>query len=196
MADQATPKSRLMGMFTPNKNTDSSSIQKVIERKDRLEQLEEKSADLEKSTEEHVELATKAKNQQWWRSLKWTIILAVLVLLIVIIIIIAVVVKSKKGGNNNNNSNSTNTPSPIPTATAVSHHNKAVNPHKTTHGKEELGRHKGSQQHSNGKVAEKKIKPESNSKATTNHHSKADKIRPEKVNSEKLELLGYLDQYV
>lgn len=77
-------------------NTMKTNIGKVIDRGDRLEDLEAKSESFEMSAFQFKSTSTKLQNRMWWHNFKMKAIFGCIVVAVVIIIIVWIVLKYKK----------------------------------------------------------------------------------------------------
>ncbi|KAJ3152744.1 hypothetical protein HDU86_005501 [Geranomyces michiganensis] len=67
------------------------NIEKVMQRGERLESLQNKTDDLQQGALQFKRGATKVRRQMWWKDLKLKIVIAVIVIIILIVIIVPVV---------------------------------------------------------------------------------------------------------
>jgi len=74
------------------------NVNKVIERGEKLEDLQERSEILEATSNQFQQQATRVKKKMWWQNFKMKIILAVVI--IVIIAVLVVVIIASTGGFN------------------------------------------------------------------------------------------------
>ena len=65
------------------------NVQKIIERGDRLEDLQERSENLEMHADQFRVTATRVRKKMWWQNMKMKLIIAAIVLLAIFIIIMA-----------------------------------------------------------------------------------------------------------
>jgi len=72
------------------------NVNKVIERGEKLEDLQERSEILEATSNQFQQQATRVKKKMWWQNMKMKIILAV-VILVVIAILVVVIIASTGG---------------------------------------------------------------------------------------------------
>ncbi|TPX34105.1 hypothetical protein SeMB42_g07378 [Synchytrium endobioticum] len=68
-----------------------NNIEKVMQRGERLESLQNKTDDLQQGALQFKKGATKVRRQMWWKDLKLKIIIAAVVIVILIIIIVPIV---------------------------------------------------------------------------------------------------------
>ncbi|XP_066926323.1 uncharacterized protein [Clytia hemisphaerica] len=73
-----------------------NNINKVLDRGDRLEDLEAKSERFEMNAFNFNNSSRKLSNRMWWQSVKSKLTLALIVIGIVIIVIVSIVMKNKK----------------------------------------------------------------------------------------------------
>ncbi|XP_002132118.2 vesicle-associated membrane protein 4-like [Ciona intestinalis] len=72
-----------------------TNIGKVLERGDKLEDLQDKSESLADSATHFNTHATRLRKQMWWKDMRTKIVIGVLLLMILIIIIVSIAVKNK-----------------------------------------------------------------------------------------------------
>lgn len=82
--------STLQSQVEEVKGVMTQNIERVLERGQRLEELMEKTTDLEASSSTFKKTARRVQRKMWWKNTRWTIILAVVAILIVAIIIIII----------------------------------------------------------------------------------------------------------
>ncbi|XP_013793616.1 vesicle-associated membrane protein 4-like isoform X1 [Limulus polyphemus] len=70
------------------------NIGKIMERGDRLEELEDKSEMLSTHADQFTSSAKKMRNRMWWRNIKMKILLAVVIIVILLIIFVPIIVKN------------------------------------------------------------------------------------------------------
>lgn len=97
----ADPKmSRLRGQVDDVVGVMKSNVSKVIERGDRLEDLQDKSDSLASNSDIFRNRAKALHKNMWWKNCRMRIIIAVVILIILAVIIIPIIVSQS-----NNNSN-------------------------------------------------------------------------------------------
>jgi len=67
------------------------NIEKVIERGDKIENLQEKTDELQNSAQQFKKSTTKLKRQMWWKNMKLNLIIAFIVIAILLILILGAV---------------------------------------------------------------------------------------------------------
>lgn len=77
-------------------NTMKNNIGKVIDRGERLEDLEAKSESFEMSAFQFKSTSTKLKNRMWWHNFKMKAIFGCVIIVVIIVIIVWIVIKTKK----------------------------------------------------------------------------------------------------
>lgn len=85
-------KNKLEGVM----HTMKSNIGKIMDRGDRLEDLESKSESFEMSAFQFKSTSTKLQNRLWWHNFKMKCIFGFIVVAVIIIIIVWIVLKYKK----------------------------------------------------------------------------------------------------
>ncbi|TPX33880.1 hypothetical protein SmJEL517_g03339 [Synchytrium microbalum] len=77
-----------------------NNIEKVMQRGEKLESLQNKTDDLQQGALQFKRGATKVRRQMWWKDLKLKIIIAVIVIVILIIIIVPIANALKPAASN------------------------------------------------------------------------------------------------
>ncbi|KAI8906539.1 hypothetical protein PhCBS80983_g01009 [Powellomyces hirtus] len=72
-----------------------NNIEKVMQRGERLESLQNKTDDLQQGALQFKRGATKVRRQMWWKDLKLKLIIAAIVIVILIIIIVPIATSIK-----------------------------------------------------------------------------------------------------
>ncbi|RNA35065.1 vesicle-associated membrane 7-like [Brachionus plicatilis] len=78
------------------KDVMKTNIDKVLQRGDRLDDLVDKTTDLEANAVQFTTVSKKIKRKMWWQNLKMKIILVCVILVIIAIITVALILKFKK----------------------------------------------------------------------------------------------------
>ncbi len=93
---------QLQGQVNDVKDVMTENIDKILKRGDKLEDLVDKTNDLESSAIQFNVTAKKVKRKMWWKNLKMMFILGMVILIILAVIITVLVLKfgGKSGGNN------------------------------------------------------------------------------------------------
>lgn len=68
------------------------NINKVVERGERLDSIEDRADNLATSAQGFKRGANRVRKQMWWKDTKWTICLIVAVIILLIVIIVPIVV--------------------------------------------------------------------------------------------------------
>jgi len=87
----------------------TDNIDRILKRGDKLEDLVDKTNDLESSAIQFNVTAKKVKRKMWWKNLKMMFILG-MVILIILAVIITVLVLKFGGGKSGGNVTTTNAP--------------------------------------------------------------------------------------
>ncbi|KAI8844218.1 synaptobrevin [Chytridium lagenaria] len=74
----------------------NENINKVMQRGEHLDTLQNKTEDLQSSSQQFRKGASAVRKQMWWKDLKMKLILGGIIVAILIIIIVSVVVGTKK----------------------------------------------------------------------------------------------------
>lgn len=77
------------------------NISKVLDRGSKLEDLQDKSEELEMSASHFRSGSRRLQRKMWWQNFRLKLIFAFIVIVILIIIIVPIVVKSKKKSEDN-----------------------------------------------------------------------------------------------
>ncbi|XP_046360291.2 vesicle-associated membrane protein 722-like [Haliotis rufescens] len=85
-----TGTAKLQNQVDEVKGVMSQNIEKVLERGDRLDDLMDKTEELEASSASFQKTARRIQKKYWWKNTKMTLILIAVVLVIIIIIVVAV----------------------------------------------------------------------------------------------------------
>lgn len=95
--------STLQSQVEEVKGVMTQNIEKVLERGERLEELMEKTTELESNAATFKKTSRQVQRKMWWKNTRWTIILAVVAILVIGIIIIIILfsthVLPPKSGN-------------------------------------------------------------------------------------------------
>ncbi|XP_064616702.1 vesicle-associated membrane protein 4-like [Liolophura sinensis] len=86
---------RLQGQVHEVVGVMKDNVSKVLERGERLEELQDKSDSLASNSDMFRSRATGLRRQMWWNNCKVKLIIAVIILIIMAIIIIPIIVKSQ-----------------------------------------------------------------------------------------------------
>ncbi|KAJ3315370.1 hypothetical protein HDU76_002222 [Blyttiomyces sp. JEL0837] len=80
-------------------NIMNDNINKVMQRGEQLETLQNKTEDLQNSSLQFKKGANQVRKEMWWKDMKMKLILGGIVLAILIIIIVSIVVSTQKKNN-------------------------------------------------------------------------------------------------
>jgi len=110
---------QLQGQVDQVKGVMKNNIDKIIERGDRLDDLADRTDQLENSAIQFNVKATRIKRKMWWKNTKMMLILAAVVITIILILGVSLYFKFSGGGGGGDRPNPpTPPPSPNPTTKA------------------------------------------------------------------------------
>jgi len=89
---------QLRGQVDEVRGVMSQNIERVMERGERLDDLVDKTGNLEQNAVKFRQTSRKVKRKMWWKNTKMTLILIVVVIAIILIIIFSVVPMGGGGG--------------------------------------------------------------------------------------------------
>lgn len=104
----------------------TANVERVLARGERLEDLLDKSADLEAGSSGFRATARRVERHMWWRNAKCNCIIASVVLAIIIVIIIVILYEAGvfkfdgSGGKTIVTTSTTHTPSTLPSTSSIS----------------------------------------------------------------------------
>lgn len=91
---------QLRGQVDDVRGVMSQNIERVMERGERLDDLVDKTGNLEQNAVKFRQTSRKVKRKMWWKNTKMTLILIVVAIAIILIIIFSVVPMGGGGGGN------------------------------------------------------------------------------------------------
>jgi len=104
--------STLQGQVKEVTGVMSQNIESVVQRGEKLDDLMDKTEDLESATATFAKTASKIKKKYWWKNLKMKIIIAIVVFVIIVGITLAIVFGSGALNGSSDDDSSKTTPAP------------------------------------------------------------------------------------